>query len=93
MIWRKELGGPNDCSYIMKAKFVRHMKNFIKFVTLILIYYVFLYCIARGFVMMVARSFDTSFLVELGCHLFAIVFVLLTITTYEDNENNRPNTV
>jgi hypothetical protein len=69
------------------------MKKFMKMIFMILIYYVFLYCIARGIVMMISMSFESNILIELGCHGFAIIFVILTLTSFDDenNGNNRPN--
>lgn len=64
------------------------MKEFIKMVLMILLYYVFLYCIARGIVMMIVMSFNSNILIEIGCHVFAIIFVILTFTSYDDNHPN-----
>lgn len=77
----------------MKSKFDRYMKDTVKFSVLLIFYYLFLYGIARVMLSMITSSYQLSIGYEIGCHLFAFLFVIISFRSYESNDNNNNNNI
>lgn len=78
----------------MKSKFKRYMKNTtVRFSLLLITYYLFLYFMARLVVSLLEGSYQLTIVNELACHLFAIVFLILSFITHENNDNNNTKPV
>lgn len=83
-LWKKELGGKNNCLHLINAK---QQSCMIKFVFMILLMYLMMYYLMKFGIFMIMMSFPGY--MDIFCHMFAFCVVLLII---HSNENNNGKT-
>ena len=75
----------------MRSKFDKYMKDTVKFSVLLILYYLFRYGMARVMLSMITSSYQLSIGYDIGCHVFASLFLIISFTSYESNDNNDNN--
>lgn len=75
----------------MRSKFDKYMKDTVKFSVLLILYYLFLYGMARVMLSIITSSYQLSIGYDIGCHVFAFLFLIISFTSYESNDNNDNN--
>lgn len=75
----------------MKSKFDRYMKHTVRFIALLMLYYLFLYAIVRISLSIIVKSYDLSIGYDIGCHVFAFVFLIITFIRHENNDDSNAN--
>ena len=66
----------------MRSKFMKHMKNSIRFVAILLVYYIFLFYMVKAASVVIVWSWEPPRYNNEICHGLALVFTLMTIIMY-----------
>lgn len=87
--WTSELGGKMNDSYIMRSKFVKHVKNSTRFVAILLVYYIFLFYMVKATSVVIVWSWDLPSYINEICHGLATIFTLMTIIIYGPTRDDK----
>jgi uncharacterized membrane protein YhdT len=72
----------------MKSNYNRYIKPSVKFVSLLILYYLVLYFVSRFSLSVIIGTYDLSIGYDLGCHAFAFLFLIISFITHGNNDNN-----
>lgn len=73
----------------MNNQIKSHVKNMIKFIALLLVFYIFVHCMITITMMITFRSYDLPILLNLLAHVITSLIIVLTIYAYDPGRDRN----